>query len=187
MYSYTLMLEKWGNSHNVRVPNYQVRSFENRILEWVSISYFVKALHFTIVLLNTYFRMRECGYYSSMNWNGYSSILEPKNIFGKSGNRCSLLFIVFIFVVNFIARNMSIHVFTQNELSTYWFLWNSILLLVDRIYLYYWLENWSLKARQSRWVFPCILHILLVIYRSIDSKEKTISDSCNLLWFVCHY
>ena len=97
-------------------------------------------------------------------------------------------FLIFlILVVNVIARNMIIHVFTQNELSTYWFLWNSIFLLVDRIYLYYWLESWSLKARQSRWVFPCILHILLVIYRSIDSKEKTISGSCNLLWFVCHH
>lgn len=92
MYSYTLMLEKWGNSHYVRVLNHQVRSFENRILEWVSISYFVKALHFTIVLLNIYFRMRECGYYNNMSWDGYSSILEPKNIFDKSGNRCSFPF-----------------------------------------------------------------------------------------------
>ena len=92
MYSYTLMLEKWGNSHNVRVLNNQTRSFENRILEWVSISYFVKVPHFTIVFLNTYSRMRECGYYNSMSWDRYSSILEPKNIFGKSGNRCSFLF-----------------------------------------------------------------------------------------------
>ena len=63
--------------------------------------------------------MRECGYYNSMSWDRYSSILKPKNIFGKSGNRCSLLFIVFIFVVNVIARNMIIHVFSQGELSTY--------------------------------------------------------------------
>ena len=92
MYSYTLMLEKWGNSHNVRVHNHQVRSFENRILKWVSISYFVKTTHFSFVLLNTNFRMRECGYYYGMNWDRYSSILEPKNLFGKSGNRCSFLF-----------------------------------------------------------------------------------------------
>ena len=63
--------------------------------------------------------MRECGYYYGMSWDGSSSILEPKNIFGKSGNICSFLFIVFIFVVNVIARNMIIHVFTQDELSTY--------------------------------------------------------------------
>ena len=166
MYSYTLMLEKWGNSHNVRVLNNQTRSFENRILEWVSISYFVKVPHFTIVFLNTYSRMRECGYYNSMSWDRYSSILKPKNIFGKSGNRCSLLFIVFIFVVNVIARNMIIHVFSQGELSTYWFLWNSIFLLVDRVYLYYWLENWSLKASQSRWVFP--LYYCTSFWLSID-------------------
>lgn len=92
MYSYTLMLEKWGNSHNVRVLNHQYNSFENRILEWVSISYFVKTPHFSFVLLNTYFRMRECGHYYGMNWDRYSSIKVRKNLFGKSGNRCSFLF-----------------------------------------------------------------------------------------------